>query len=195
MPLTVPSLDDRRYQDLLDEALARIPVHNPEWTNFNQQRPRRHPDRALRVPDREPALPRQPDPGAQPPQVPVAARHSACSPRVGPRAGDVRQRARAAADASRSPRISRCAPARCRSGPSRASTCCRSRRALLQAALPDPPEAAARALQTSSTRRSADSRRAGPAALRDGAVPARRSASAARSGVRDTSTARSGSRC
>ena len=33
MPLQLPTLDDRKYQDLLDEALARIPVHNPEWTN------------------------------------------------------------------------------------------------------------------------------------------------------------------
>ena len=39
MPLTLPTLDDRRYQDLLDEALARIPVHNPEWTNFNPSDP------------------------------------------------------------------------------------------------------------------------------------------------------------
>jgi len=39
MPLTVPSLDDRRYQDLLDEALARIPVYTPEWTNFNKSDP------------------------------------------------------------------------------------------------------------------------------------------------------------
>lgn len=39
MPLTIPSIDDRRYQDLLNEALARIPVHNPEWTNFNKSDP------------------------------------------------------------------------------------------------------------------------------------------------------------
>lgn len=39
MPLTIPNLDDRRYQQLLDEALARIPVHNPEWTNFNKSDP------------------------------------------------------------------------------------------------------------------------------------------------------------
>src|SRR2546423_5606588 len=39
MPLQIPSIDDRRYQDLLSEALARIPVHNPEWTNFNQSDP------------------------------------------------------------------------------------------------------------------------------------------------------------
>lgn len=39
MPLTVPVISDRKYQDLLDEALARIPVHNPEWTNFNRSDP------------------------------------------------------------------------------------------------------------------------------------------------------------
>lgn len=39
MPLQIPNLDDRRYQDLLDEALARVPVHNPEWTNFNKSDP------------------------------------------------------------------------------------------------------------------------------------------------------------
>jgi hypothetical protein len=39
MPITIPNLDDRRYQDLLDESLARIPVHNPEWTNFNKSDP------------------------------------------------------------------------------------------------------------------------------------------------------------
>jgi hypothetical protein len=39
MPLIIPTLDDRKYQDLLDEALARIPVHNPEWTNFNKSDP------------------------------------------------------------------------------------------------------------------------------------------------------------
>lgn len=39
MPLTVPSLDDRNYPQILREALARIPVHNPEWTNFNDSDP------------------------------------------------------------------------------------------------------------------------------------------------------------
>jgi hypothetical protein len=39
MPLTIPTLDDRKYQDLLDETLARIPIHNPEWTNFNESDP------------------------------------------------------------------------------------------------------------------------------------------------------------
>jgi hypothetical protein len=39
MPIQLPNLDDRRYQQLVDEALARIPVHTPEWTNFNQSDP------------------------------------------------------------------------------------------------------------------------------------------------------------
>jgi hypothetical protein len=39
MPLKIPKLDDRNYQKLLDEALARIPVHTPEWTNFNESDP------------------------------------------------------------------------------------------------------------------------------------------------------------
>ena len=60
--------------DLVDEALARIPVHNPGVDQLQPQRPRHHPDRAVRLPDREPAVPRQPDPGAQP-----ARRSSRCS--------------------------------------------------------------------------------------------------------------------
>jgi hypothetical protein len=39
MPLTIPELDGRNYRDLVEEALARIPVHNPEWTNFNDSDP------------------------------------------------------------------------------------------------------------------------------------------------------------
>lgn len=39
MPLQLPSLGDPSYRAILDEALARIPVHNPEWTNFNESDP------------------------------------------------------------------------------------------------------------------------------------------------------------
>jgi hypothetical protein len=38
-PGAPPVLDARTYQQLRDEALARIPVHNPEWTNFNRSDP------------------------------------------------------------------------------------------------------------------------------------------------------------
>lgn len=39
MPLALPVIDDRRYQQLVDEAVARVPVHTPEWTNFNHSDP------------------------------------------------------------------------------------------------------------------------------------------------------------
>ena len=39
MPITVPAIDARSYQQLRDEGLRRIPVHNPEWTNFNASDP------------------------------------------------------------------------------------------------------------------------------------------------------------
>lgn len=35
----VPELDPRTQDDLKAEALARIPVHNPEWTNYNESDP------------------------------------------------------------------------------------------------------------------------------------------------------------
>jgi hypothetical protein len=36
---TAPVIDSRGYQELLDEALARIKVTTPEWTNFNRSDP------------------------------------------------------------------------------------------------------------------------------------------------------------
>lgn len=35
MPLELPVLDDRNYEQLLDDAKRRIPSHTPEWTNFD----------------------------------------------------------------------------------------------------------------------------------------------------------------
>jgi hypothetical protein len=39
MSLIEPEIDSRDYREILNEALARIPVHNPEWTNFNDSDP------------------------------------------------------------------------------------------------------------------------------------------------------------
>ena len=39
MSLPVPNLDDRKFQDLVDEAKRLIPVYCPEWTNHNVSDP------------------------------------------------------------------------------------------------------------------------------------------------------------
>ena len=39
MPLILPDLDDRRFNDLIEEAKALIPRYNREWTNFNPSDP------------------------------------------------------------------------------------------------------------------------------------------------------------
>lgn len=39
MPIKPPTLDQRSYQDLRDEALSRVRVHTPEWTSFNESDP------------------------------------------------------------------------------------------------------------------------------------------------------------
>src|SRR5438094_9465363 len=33
MPIPVPALDDRSFDDLVEEVLSRIPAHTPEWTD------------------------------------------------------------------------------------------------------------------------------------------------------------------
>ena len=33
MPILPPALDDRRFDDLVEELVSRIPAHTPEWTN------------------------------------------------------------------------------------------------------------------------------------------------------------------
>src|SRR5215471_17232210 len=39
MPLPTPNLDDRRFQDILDEARRRIPELCPQWTDHNLSDP------------------------------------------------------------------------------------------------------------------------------------------------------------
>ena len=41
MPIIAPSLDDHRFDDLVEELLARIPAHTPEWTHPNPGDPGR----------------------------------------------------------------------------------------------------------------------------------------------------------
>jgi predicted phage baseplate assembly protein len=41
MPIQPPSLDDRRFDDLVEDLIARIPAHTPEWTNPRQGDPGR----------------------------------------------------------------------------------------------------------------------------------------------------------
>lgn len=37
--IQLPELDSHRYQQLFEEALRRVPVHSPEWTDFSQSDP------------------------------------------------------------------------------------------------------------------------------------------------------------
>lgn len=39
MALQIPQLDDRNFEELVAEVTARIPVHTPEWSNFNDSDP------------------------------------------------------------------------------------------------------------------------------------------------------------
>ena len=39
MPIVAPSLDDRTYDDLVDQARSLIPRYMPEWTNHNDSDP------------------------------------------------------------------------------------------------------------------------------------------------------------
>ena len=39
MALIIPTLDDSSYSDILQDAMTRISVHNPEWTNYNDSDP------------------------------------------------------------------------------------------------------------------------------------------------------------
>lgn len=39
MPLELPNLDDRSYEDLVQEALSLIPSYAPDWTNYNPSDP------------------------------------------------------------------------------------------------------------------------------------------------------------
>ena len=113
--IPIPVLDDRSFDQLVAEAKARIPVHTPEWTNLNDSDPGHHHRRAVRLPDREPALPLEPHSRGQPDQVPHDARHLAAARLPWQRPGRLLQRPRPAAAAPRAGRgHRRSGPARCR---------------------------------------------------------------------------------
>ncbi len=39
MPVPTPILDDSSYKKLRDQLVRRIPVYNPEWTDYNPSDP------------------------------------------------------------------------------------------------------------------------------------------------------------
>ena len=71
--IQLPIIDDRGFEQMLAEAKRRIPVHTPEWTNFDGES-----DPGITLVELfafiadNVTLPRQPRARAQPPQVPAA---------------------------------------------------------------------------------------------------------------------------
>ena len=84
MALPSPDLDDRTFQDIVDEAKRLIPEYCPDVDEPQPVRPRRRAHRAVRVDDRDGAVPAQP--GARPAvrQVPRPGRHRAVPAQPGP---------------------------------------------------------------------------------------------------------------
>ena len=39
MPIQLPNLDDRTYDDLMAEALSLLPSYDADWTNYNPSDP------------------------------------------------------------------------------------------------------------------------------------------------------------
>ncbi len=39
MPLKSPNLDDRTYEQIIEEAKRLIPAYAPEWTDWNEHDP------------------------------------------------------------------------------------------------------------------------------------------------------------
>ena len=125
MSASRPNLDDRRFQDLVDDAKRMVQQRCPEWTDHNVSDPGRHADRDVRVHDRPAALPAQPGAGPALHQVPRPARRDAAPAdrrrASTSRSGSPRHRRRTSccpAD-TRSPR---CAPSRTRRSCSRPPT-------------------------------------------------------------------------
>ena len=80
MRLPEIDLDDRRFQDLVNEARLRIGQALPGVDRAQRLRPGHHADRAVRVDDRDARLPPQPHPGQAPRRAARAARDPSCDP-------------------------------------------------------------------------------------------------------------------
>ena len=59
MALPAVNLDDRTFQDIVDEAKRLIPRYTPEWTNHNLSDPGRRAHRAVRLDERDGVVPGQ----------------------------------------------------------------------------------------------------------------------------------------
>ncbi len=75
MSLPSPNLDDRRFQQFVDDAKRYIQQRAPEWTDHNVSDPGRHPRRDGRPHGRPDRLPAQPGAGEEPPGLPGPRRH------------------------------------------------------------------------------------------------------------------------
>ena len=79
-------LDDRRWQDLVDEALALRTNYAHQWTDQQPQRHRHHAGGAVRLAGRGRDLPAQPGAGQELPRVPAADGRHPRPARAGPHA-------------------------------------------------------------------------------------------------------------
>ena len=77
MALPVPNLDDRRFQDLVDDAKRLVQRRCPEWTDHNVSDPGVTLIETFAVHDRPAPVPAQPGTGPQLHQVPGADRRAA----------------------------------------------------------------------------------------------------------------------
>ena len=85
VPLPAPNLDDRRFQDLVDDAKRLVQQRCPEWTDHNVSDPGVTLIETVRLDDRPAPLPAQPRARPQLRQVPRADRRAAVPARAGAR--------------------------------------------------------------------------------------------------------------
>ena len=107
MPLPTPTLDDRRFQDIVDQAKKLIPLYCPDWTDHNVSDPWRDADRAPGLDDRHAPVPGQPGTGQDVHRVPRDDRPPAEAAPIGASArspSTLRRRCRRTRSSRRAPR-------------------------------------------------------------------------------------------